>query len=83
MATPTRALLPLVAIPHTDETFCTALVSSVPALAVPAVSVRIFAKYAVLLASACSSFEMLESYAQRGDLFQAAVRALEPGAAWN
>ncbi len=31
---------------------------------------------AVLLSPACSSFDMFESYAQRGDLFQAAVSAL-------
>ncbi len=35
----------------------------------------------VLLAPACSSFDMFESYAQRGDLFQAAVRALPGGEA--
>lgn len=31
---------------------------------------------AVLLAPACSSFDMFRSYAERGDVFQAAVRAL-------
>jgi UDP-N-acetylmuramoylalanine--D-glutamate ligase len=31
---------------------------------------------AVLLAPACSSFDMFRSYAHRGDVFQAAVRAL-------
>lgn len=31
----------------------------------------------VLLAPACSSFDMFESYAERGNAFQAAVRALE------
>jgi UDP-N-acetylmuramoylalanine--D-glutamate ligase len=34
---------------------------------------------AVLLAPACASFDMFRSYAQRGDVFQAAVRALRGG----
>ena len=34
----------------------------------------------VLLAPACSSFDMYRSYAQRGDAFQDAVRALDGGA---
>jgi len=34
---------------------------------------------AVLLAPACSSFDMFESYAQRGDVFQRAVEALVGG----
>ncbi|MFI5308636.1 MAG: UDP-N-acetylmuramoyl-L-alanine--D-glutamate ligase [Polyangiales bacterium] len=34
---------------------------------------------AVLLAPACSSFDMFKSYAERGDLFQQAVRALPGG----
>jgi UDP-N-acetylmuramoylalanine--D-glutamate ligase len=34
---------------------------------------------AVLLSPACSSFDMFESYADRGDRFAAAVRSLEPG----
>ncbi|MBN1652421.1 MAG: UDP-N-acetylmuramoyl-L-alanine--D-glutamate ligase [Deltaproteobacteria bacterium] len=33
----------------------------------------------VLLAPACSSFDMFRSYAQRGELFQRAVRALSEG----
>ena len=33
-----------------------------------------------LLAPACSSYDMFASYAQRGDVFQSAVRALEGGA---
>ena len=32
---------------------------------------------AVLLAPACSSFDMFRSYAERGDVFQAAVRSLD------
>jgi UDP-N-acetylmuramoylalanine--D-glutamate ligase len=36
---------------------------------------------AVLLAPACSSFDMFRSYAERGDVFQAAVRALAGGSA--
>ena len=32
---------------------------------------------AVVLAPACSSFDMFRSYAERGDVFQAAVNALK------
>jgi UDP-N-acetylmuramoylalanine--D-glutamate ligase len=35
---------------------------------------------AVLLAPACASFDMFRSYAHRGDVFQAAVHALQGGA---
>ncbi len=35
---------------------------------------------AVLLAPACSSFDMFKSYAHRGEVFRNAVRELERGA---
>ncbi|HKP60765.1 MAG TPA: cyanophycin synthetase, partial [Polyangiales bacterium] len=35
---------------------------------------------AVLLAPACASFDMFQSYVHRGDVFQAAVRELQGGA---
>ncbi len=37
----------------------------------------------VLLAPACSSFDMFRSYAERGDVFQRAVRALREEVPWD